>query len=149
MAVSWRFVQLKETNCDQDNIILNLYKDVPVKYIGSDSEFSSRLVLDDSSSHVVAIFNSAGWLSEFIDFVQSLNSADSFYLGINRYIILGNDTNLKFDCSQPAGKCFIDLVGKVLPSFDIKKSGYFDDDHGRYFNFVQPLTWVYATNRSN
>lgn len=146
---SWRSVQLGNDNCDQDNIILGLYKNVPVKYIGPDLEFASKLVLDENSKHIVAIFNTANWLSTFIEFVLNLEHATSFYLGVNRYTIQGNDTNLTFDYSKPSGQTIIELVGKILPNFNIVKSGSFDNDQGRYFNFVQPLTWIYATNRSN
>lgn len=145
---SWRSVQLGNDNCDQDNVILDLYNNVPVKYIGSDSEFASKLVLDENSQHIVAIFNTVGWVSDFVDFVLALKNAQSFYLGVNRYTILGNDTNLVFDYSKSSGQAIIELVGKILPNFNIINSGFFDDDQGRYFNFVQPLTWIYATNSS-
>jgi len=146
---SWRSIQLGDNNCDQDNIILDLFKGMPVKYMGHDSEFASKLTLDDASNHVVAIYNSPGWLSDLITFIQTLKTANSFYLGINRYLILGNDTSLTFNNASPSGQILIDLVFKILPNFEIKKSGYFDDDKGSHFNFVQPLTWVYATNKSN
>lgn len=146
---SWRSIQLGNDNCDQDNIILELYNNVPVKYIGKDLEFASKLVLDESSQHIVAIFNTSGWVSDFVEFILTLKNAQSFYLGVNRYRILGNDTTLTFDYSKSSGQTIIDLVGKLLPNFNIVKSGFFDNDLGRYFNFVQPLTWIYATNKSN
>ena len=145
----WRTAQLGEQNCEQDNIILKLYKDVPVKYIGADAVFARKLKLDNSSNHVIAVFNQYAWLSEFIEFVKLLNSSQSFYLGVNRYMLLGNDTNIRFDFDTPSGKLIIDLVDKLLPAFNIVQSGFRDDDQGRYFNFVQPLTWIYATNKNN
>lgn len=147
--MTWRYTQLGNDSCDQDKLILSLYENCPVRYIGTDYEFARKLNIDEQSKHTVAVFNTAGWLSGLISFVESLRYCQSFYLGINRYVILGNDTTLAFDNSKPNGEQLISLVSAILPTFDIAKSGYFDDDQGKYFNFVQPLTWVYATNKSN
>lgn len=146
---TWRSIQLGNTTCDQDNIILELFQGIPVRYIGNDLEFSDLLLLDNSSRDIVAVFNSEGWISNLIDLLHELSDSNSFYLGINRYALLGNDTNLKFDSTNLTGLNLINLVERVLPNFKIIKSGFFDNDEGRYFNFVQPLTWVYATNNSN
>lgn len=146
---SWRSIQLENHDCEQDSIILNFFRNKPVKYIGDDFEFAQKLLIDNSSQNIVAIYNSPNWLSHFIRFVQNLQQANCLYLGINRYVILGNDTNIKFQDTLPSGQILINLVGKVLPNFKIIDSGHHDNDQGRYFNFVQPLTWLYATNTSN
>ena len=95
--MSWRTVQLGDSNCDQDQIILDLYKDNAVNYIGNDPEFANKLTLDINSEHAVAVFNQPGLLSDFINFTQQLAKYKTFYLGINRYFILGNDTTLTYD----------------------------------------------------
>lgn len=146
--MSWRYVQLKDKNCDQDLIILDLFKNTPVKYLGEDHEFSSRLMLDDTSNNIVAVINYPIWLSDLIAFVDCLNSASSFYIGINRYHILGNDTSLRFDKNILSGENIINLIKFTATKHTIIKSGFFDDDQGRYFNFVQPLTWAYGTNKN-
>ena len=145
--MSWRTIQLGDSNCDQDEIILNLYKDISVKYIGYDQEFAQRLILDEQSEHAVAIYNQPGYLSDFITFVSQLKTYKTFYLGINRYLLLGNDTTLTYDSvNKTDSENLILTVKKVLPNCNIVQSGSLDNDRGRYFNFVQPLTWVYATN---
>ena len=145
--MSWRTVQLGDSNCDQDQIILDFYGNLAVNYIGNDPEFAKKLTIDANSEHAVAVFNQPGFLSEFIDFVQQLAQYKTFYLGVNRYFILANDTTLTYDSVNKADSENLFLtVKRVLPNCNIVQSGSFDDDQGRYFNFVQPLTWVYATN---
>lgn len=145
--MSWRQTQLQNTTCDQDRIILNLYRGIPVRYIGKDLEFAKMLSIDYNSRHAVAVFNTAGWLSELINLVQELKSYNSFYLGVNRYLIKGNNTNIEFDSNIGPGKSIINLVEKIIsPEFTVRQSGNFDNDQGKFFNFVQPLTWIYATN---
>lgn len=91
--MTWRTVQLGNKLCDQDHIILNLFKNRPVKYIGNDHDFSKNLNIDTNSKSVIAIFNHPAWLSEFLIFVKkSIRDSEEFYLGINRYQLLGNDT---------------------------------------------------------
>ena len=144
--MSWRSVQLGTSNCDQDEVILNLYKNVPVNYIGHDTEFAQKLSLDPSSNHAVAIFNHKAWMSELIEFIQNLKKYKSFYLGINRYVVLGNNTNITFNTTDSEGQSLLGLVHRILPDFNMIDSGTFDNDQGKYFNFVQPLTWIYGTN---
>lgn len=148
--MNWRQTQLKSKICDQDRIILDLYSGVTVRYIGEDKLFAKMLSVDPNSKHIVAIFNSYGWVSDLVNFVKELKYSDSFYLGVNRYLIKGNDTNIKFDSEIGSGKTIIQLVEKIiLPEFTVCKSGFMDNDCGECFNFIQPLTWVYATNNSN
>ena len=49
------------------------------------------------------------------------------------------------------GSDLIDFVTELAShqGFLVTKSGQFDNDLGRYFNFVQPLTWVYGNNSTN
>jgi hypothetical protein len=148
--MSWRYVQLKNQNCDQDSIILDLFNGQSVTYLGQDNEFAEKLLLDDDSSNLIAIFNNKEtWLSELIQFVEEQLKKphyQTFYFGINRYLISGNDTNLSFDQSKSTGEQLINLVTNIFEHFDchVIQSGKFDEDAGRYFNFVQPLTWIYG-----
>jgi hypothetical protein len=46
-----------------------------------------------------------------------------------------------------AGANIIQVIDKIVKklNFKITKHGTYDYDHGRYFNFVQPLTWAYGS----
>jgi len=154
--MSWRSVQLGETTCDQDNIILKLFDGQPVKYVGHDLAFSNVLNLDDHAENLVLIINQSMWCSELISTckTQLTDTIKTFYIGINRYCIKGNDTVIDVNLSKDKGKDLINFVDIQirLSGYSIKQSGYFDQDLGRYFNFVQPLTWLYGnktTNQSN
>jgi hypothetical protein len=147
---SWRYVQLENRLCDQDKVILNLFQDRPVKYVGNDKEFALNLNLDINSTSTIAIFNHSGWFSDLIDFVHaSVVGTTEFYVGINRYCLLGNDTQQYFKNGN--SDVLIDFIKSELSvlGYIITQSGFMDNDKGRYFNFVQPLTWVYGTNKSN
>jgi len=144
--MSWRSVQLGNSNCDQDQIILDLYKDVAVDYIGNDTEFAEKLDINPNSEHAVAVYNQQGYLSDFIQFIRPLVKYKTFYLGINRYFILANDTTLTYDSINKTDSENLILTVKRILNCNIMQSGTVDNDKGRYFNFVQPLTWVYATN---
>ena len=37
----------------------------------------------------------------------------------------------------------------IKQNYTIKKQEYFDNDKGRYMNFVQPITWAYGTQTDN
>jgi uncharacterized protein (DUF302 family) len=57
---------------------------------------------------------------------------------------LGNDTKLLVD----------DLVGLLAyavkqQGFKVVKKSQIERDLGRYFNFVQPLTWIYGTKTAD
>jgi hypothetical protein len=148
--MSWRSIQLGERLCDQDQLIINLFQGRTVNYIGNDDEFSKNLNLDPASKNIIAIFNHAGWLSDLLKFIESsIKDADEFYIGINRYTILGNDIDIMF--ADGNSSTLIDFILQYTDSlgFSISKSGSFDQDQGRYFNFVQPITWVYGTNKRN
>jgi len=154
--MSWRSVQLGATNCDQDNIILKLFDGQPVKYVGNDLEFSNCLNLDDHAENLVLIINQSTWCSELISLckTQLTDPIKTFYIGINRYCIKGNDTVIDIAITKDKGLDLINFVDSQirLSGYSTKQSGYFDQDLGRYFNFVQPLTWLYGnktTNQSN
>jgi hypothetical protein len=154
--MSWRSVQLGATNCDQDNIILKLFGSQPVKYVGHDLEFSNFLNLDDQAENLVLIINQSMWCSELISLckTQLTDPIKIFYIGINRYCIKGNDTVFDIAISKDKGKDLINFVDSQvqLSGYSTKELGHFDQDLGRYFNFVQPLTWLYGnktTNQSN
>jgi hypothetical protein len=149
--MSWRTVQLKDDLCDQDRLILNLFNGRPVQYIGTDIEFSKHLNLSKHAQSIVLIFNRTAWLSELIEFIeQTLTSkqGQEFYIGINRYCICGNDTNIEFDTntSQDLIKFISQRINTL--GYTIIDSGSFDQDQGKYFNFIQPLTWIYGTNKN-
>lgn len=150
--MSWRTTQLNDSLCDQDRLILDLFKDKSVRYIGSDQEFSQHLNLLDQADKVVAIFDQIGWLSDLIGFVDQVivdNKVKEFYLGINRYCICGNDTDIRFNGA--GSEHLVEFLTHHLEryDYDILKSGYLDHDQGKYFNFIQPVTWIYGTNKNN
>lgn len=151
--MSWRSTQLEDQLCDQDQLIVNLFKNKTVKYVGSDLEFQKSLTVDPLSKNLVLILNSPMWVSELINSCQAHLSSDveEFYIGINRYQILGNDTNLVFENTTAHGSRILNLISTVAScqGFKITKSGHFDQDLGRYFNFVQPLTWLYGYKITN
>ncbi len=150
--MSWRTVQLGTSNCDQDQIILDLYKDTAVDYIGNDPEFASKLTLDINSEHAVAVFNQPGLLSDFINFIQQLSKYKTFYLGINRYFILGNDTTLTYDTvNKTESENLFLTVGQVL-NCNIVQSGPYDNEPGRDLDFgkifieLYILSWVWINS---
>jgi hypothetical protein len=152
--MSWRYLQLEQKTCLQDQVVLDLFKNKVVKYIGRDVEFAAMLNTNPDSRHVVAVLNSSMWLSEMIDAVRGLLEPEkfkTFYIGVNRYQILGNDTTLTFDQQIASGATIINLLTNIAQKqeYAVLKSGYFDNDQGRYMNYVQPLTWIYGTSTSN
>jgi len=154
--MSWRSVQLGSNNCDQDNVILKLFDSQSVKYVGDDLEFAKHLNQDDRAENLILIINQSIWCSELISLckTQLTDSIKTFYIGINRYCVKGNDTTIDFKISENKGKDLIDFIDSQIQTYGYltKLSGHFDLDQGRYFNFVQPLTWLYGnktTNQSN
>ena len=154
--MSWRSIQLGQELCDQDKIILDLFQNKQVKYVGIDREFRQRLNTSTTAKNLVLVLNQNQWCSDIVKACQQhLDSTiDKFYIGINRYIILGNDTNRNVQLTGQHGNDMVEFVSSIVSEqgFTVTKYGVFDNDLGRYFNFVQPLTWVYgtkATNKSN
>lgn len=154
--MSWRTIQLGQSLCDQDRLILQLFENSAVKYVGKDLEFTKHLTQDNGAENLILIINQAVWCSELLSICKThlTDSIKTFYIGINRYCIKGNDTTVDFEISECQGKDTIDFVNSQIRvhGYSTTKSGYFDQDMGRYFNFVQPLTWLYGhktTNQSN
>ena len=151
--MKWRTTQLGSSLCDQDLLILDLFHDKKVQYIGPDLEFAKNLDLDSVSNNLILIINSPLWVSDLLGICKKYltDSIDTFYIGINRYVIMGNDTCTEFYNSSQFGTDIINLVSWQLQQqgYVVAKSGSFDQDLGRYFNFVQPLTWVYGNKNSN
>jgi hypothetical protein len=154
--MSWRRTQLDQSLCDQDRLILQLFENRSVKYIGQDAEFAEHLTVDNDSSNLVLIINHPVWCSELIALCKTYMSdpIQTFYIGINRYCIKGNDTTVDINLSDSKGQDIIDFISNQAQAsgYVITQSGHYDQDLGRYFNFVQPLTWVYGnktTNQSN
>ena len=151
--MSGRYGQLMGSLCDQDLLILDLFKNKPVRYIGEDTEFSQHLIISECAQSTVAIFNHWGWLSDlltFVDDIANTKELEDFYLGINRYFLRGNDTDIVFP-ENSTSKDLIDLLIKKFNGygFVVTKFGFRDQDNGRYFNFVQPITWIYGTSKYN
>jgi hypothetical protein len=151
--MSWRSTQLGSDLCDQDRLILNLFGDRPVRYIGTDTEFAANLNCDQSSTALILILNQPLWLSQVVEQCQQhlADPVDTFYIGINRYCVKGNNTTSTFDDTGSPGRDLINMLESVIRELGYTKtdSGYFDQDLGRYFNFVQPLTWIYGTKTTD
>jgi hypothetical protein len=150
---TWRYVQLGDKTCSQDQIILNLFQSSEVRYIGHDREFANQLTLNNHADSVVLVINENFWISELVNCVQK-NCNDQIkrcYIGINRYCLLGNDTDIDIATHSSMGQTIVKFVSGLLKDrgFDIEQSGYYDQDFGQRFNFVQPLTWIYGTNNRN
>jgi hypothetical protein len=151
--MSWRTTQLGNQLCEQDKLIVSLFDNKDVNYIGVDFEFQQMLEHNPDSENVVLILSTPGWVSDIVAMCrQHLSpSVRTFYIGINRYQVLGNDTTNIFNTTENPGADLISLLTDIVleQGFTVTKSGHFDRDLGRYFNFVQPLTWVYGHNVTN
>ncbi len=152
--MNWRDSQLgAEALCDQDQLILKLFQGQSVNYQGNDFKFAKHLDVDYKSSNLILILNRPLWLSEIVNLCnQHFNSTVSnFYVGINRYLVIGNDIAAPIACTNCHGQDIINFVTLVLQDlgFSVSRSGTLDHDRGRYFNFVQPVTWVYGSNNTN
>lgn len=154
--MSWRSVQLGQQLCDQDNLILELFKHEPVKYVGEDLEFQKHLTVSNSAPNLILILNYPLWCSDVIKMCRSnlTDGIDKFYIGVNRYTLLGNDTTRIIPNTGQHGLDYVNFLKSIVEELDfcVTRTGTLDNDLGRYFNFVQPLTWVYgrkATNKSN
>ena len=151
--MSWRTVQLGDQLCDQDRLLMDLFDNVSVNYIGFDHEFKQQLMHDPDSNNLVLILNSPIWVSDIVASCQKylINSVETFYIGINRYLVLGNDTTMLVENTTNRGSDLIHVITEIAKTqkFSVTKSGHFDQDRGRYFNFIQPLTWVYGHKITN
>jgi hypothetical protein len=151
--MSWRSVQLGSDLCDQDQLIIKLFGNQPVKYVGLDQEFAINLNCSPAATGLILILNQPLWLSEVVAHCQQslVDPIDTVYIGLNRYCVKGNDTTRNFISTGARGSDLIDLLESVINElgYEKKNSGYFDEDLGRYFNFVQPLTWIYGKQKAN
>lgn len=150
-----RDIQLGADQCDQDQLLLNLIGGSAVRIIGYDQGFSKFCTVDDHSDFLIIFFNQPLWLSELRNRCEKYITPGitRVYLGINRYRIKGNDTAdycVAVD-QDHKGKQILDFVSSCLlkKNFVVKQQGYLDNDQGRFFNFVQPLTWIYAEYEAN
>jgi hypothetical protein len=144
--MTWRSVQLGDALCDQDKLILDLFQDKSVRYVGQDHEFAKNLQCDVAAKNMILTINHAVWVSDLLDSCQQHLTADidQAYLSVNRYCLLGNDTDF-------IANNVIDLLAKILTQFGFTaiQTGQIERDLGRYFNFVQPLTWAYGSKTAN
>jgi hypothetical protein len=144
--MSWRSVQLGNKLCDQDQLIVKLFQSESVNYVGHDDEFAQHLNCSALSNNLILIVNRAHWVSDIFKICQEqlTDKIKCVYLSVNRYCLLGNDTELIVDD-------VVDLLVCVLTQhgFDIVGKSQCERDLGRYFNFVQPITWVYGRKTTN
>jgi hypothetical protein len=152
--MSWREIQLGSNMlCDQDRLILDLFSNQTVRYVGKDLEAGRHLDIDPASSNLVLILNSAMWCSDIVKICRSClkHPITKFYIGINRYFVLGNDIDVDLENTAQKGQDIINFLSTVVDRCDytVKKSGHYDHDRGRHFNFIQPLTWIYGTTKTN
>jgi hypothetical protein len=151
--MTWRHIQLGNDVCDQDSLILSLFSGQSVRYVGSDLGFCEKLSIDIDSPNLILIINEPHWVSEIQKILETnlLSHTEKFYVGINRYQVVGNDTDIEFNITDQKGQDIINMMTFYVnrQGFTVLKTGRFDQDRGRYFNFVQPLTWMYGTNETN
>jgi len=149
---SWRSIQLKDQLCKQDELILSLFENLTVKYVGNDKEFESKLSISPESPHLIIVIDRPLWASDIKELIKNnvSDQVETFYIGINRYCVLGNDTRHELILTGEHGIDLLNFVSLLLgPKYTITKKGTFDNDQGKYHNFVQPLTWIYGTRTTN
>lgn len=149
--MNWRKTQLGYDLCDQDRVILNLIGQRPVRIHGQDAGFAQFCTVDPGSSFCLVFFNQPVWLSQIRDLLRRdlTSEITHCYIGINRYRILGNDIVqdiLPKNPSSSHGQNLIAVISLWLEDLNlqVKQTGAMDQDRGKYFNFVQPLTWIYC-----
>jgi len=144
--MSQRTTQLGDTLCDQDQLIVNLFQGMPVNYVGADIEFVQHLNCVASADNLILTINRAYWVSDILKIFQKhlTDNTERVYFSVNRYCLLGNDTKLLVDD-------LVELLAYTVRQhgFEVVKQSLIERDLGRYFNFVQPLTWVYGTKTTN
>ena len=145
--MSWRSTQLGNNLCPQDEVILQFFQNQSVRYVGKDHEFAQHLVCNDHAENLVLIINQPVWCSQIRDIIQHnlCTPIKKFYIGINRYCVIGNDT--LNTSAATGGVGILELVSQYVKSqgYVSVSQGTLDNDQGRHFNFVQPLTWMYGT----
>jgi len=68
--MSWRSVQLNNNLCDQDQLILELFQEKSVNYVGSDTEFAQHLNCNPSANNLILIINQVHWVSDILKICQ-------------------------------------------------------------------------------
>ena len=144
--MSWRSVQLGNNLCDQDQVIVNLFQEKPVNYVGKDDEFSQHLNCSSLANNLIVTINQACWVSDILKICQEqlTDNIECVYLSVNRYCLLGNDTWLIVTDLE-------ELLVWIIKQhkFDVVGKSKIERDLGRYFNFVQPITWIYGRKITN
>ena len=153
--MSWRSTQLNQELCDQDRVILDLFAGQDVNYVGRDHEFKKLLNHNSSSTNLVLVVNNNVWCSDIIKLLGQYltHPINTFYIGLNRYCVKGNDSEEEFLNTGSYGQDLVSMIDHVVArlGYSVDQSGSYDNDLGRHFNFVQPLTWAYGSkaNTSN
>jgi hypothetical protein len=144
--MSWRSVQLGSTLCDQDQLIVDLFQGMPVNYVGNDAEFAQYLNCGEMADNLILTINCAHWVSDILKICQKhlTDNIERVYFSVNRYCLLGNDTELPVND-------LVELLAYTVRQhgFKVVKQSRIERDLGRYFNFIQPLTWIYGTKTTN
>jgi len=144
--MSWRSVQLGNALCDQDQLIVDLFQGMPVNYVGADVKFAQHLNCIASADNLILTINRAHWVSDILKICQKhlTDNIERVYFSVNRYCLLGNDTKLLVTD-------LVDLLDYTVGQygFEVVGKSQIERDLGRYFNFVQPLTWIYGTKTTN
>lgn len=151
--MNWRAIQLGDQLCEQDQIILDLVAGRPVRIHGNHYGFDRLVEVDDQSDFCLIFINQPLWLSEVSDLcIRYLQqSTQNLYIGINRYQIKGNDTDYQSAADLSPGQALLEWLGTLLTNsgFTIKAQDCLEKDLGRHFNFVQPVTWIYAEHETD
>jgi hypothetical protein len=146
--MSWRLAQLNKELCNQDSIILDLFAFKDVNYIGSDNEFKKMLNYNSASKNLILIVDRSVWCSDIIKMLHQhlKHPIETFYIGLNRYCIKGNDTVQNFPNMGSHGDTIISMISDIVCAlgYSVTNFGCYDNDLGKHFNFVQPLTWAYG-----
>lgn len=150
---SWRTAQLGTDLCDQDQLIKQLIGSYKVRLHGEHCGFYQFCEIDPASDFCLIFLNKPMWLSEIKKRCASFLSypTNRVYIGINRYQIKGNDTSYRSSTLDVAyGPQLLGWLSECLKElgFTPQQQGHYDYDRGRHFNFVQPLTWIYAEHET-
>ena len=83
--MSWRLTQLNQELCDQDRIILDLFSNKDVNYIGRDSEFKKLLNYNSSSKNLILMVDRNVWCSDIVKlFSQHLKYPPKYFLNFSK-----------------------------------------------------------------
>lgn len=152
--MNWRTVQLGSATCDQDRKLLQLIDRRSVRIHGNHQGFDQFCNVNPQSDFCLIFFNTPAWLSEIRDRLHKYLEPPTtcVYIGINRYQIKGNDIGpCTVNSTDNHSQQILSWTQQILSTLGFKclQQGYMEQDVGRYFNFVQPLTWIYAEHATN